>query len=162
MRALPRPPFLSLGCLSLFLLAGSGSLSAADDIESKRVHFTAYDEVELSGTFYRSMPASGKRDKDAVVLLLHDFRHAKGGGSKEDGWNQLAGQLQKEGYAVLSFDFRGFGNSKAVSPKFWLLPHNQRMHPRRGPQSPPRSIRRTSSFPITPCWSTTSPPRGPT
>jgi hypothetical protein len=137
MRALPRPPFLSLVCLSLLLLAGSGPVSAADDTESKRVHFTTYDEVELSGTFYRSMPAAGKRDKDAVVLLLHDFRHATGGGSKEDGWNSLAGQLQKNGYSVLSFDFRGFGNSKSVSPKFWMHPHNQRF---RGARSKAASI----------------------
>jgi alpha-beta hydrolase superfamily lysophospholipase len=118
-----------LAVLSLLLISGSGPLSAADDsddkIESKRVHFPTYDEVELSGTFYRSIPAAGKKDKDSVVLLLHDFRHAKGGGSQEDGWRQLAGQLQQEGYAVLSFDFRGFGNSKSVSPKFWTAPYNK-------------------------------------
>lgn len=122
MRALPRPPFFSLSCLALLLLAGSAPLSAA----GKRVHFPTYDEVELTGTFYQSTPAAGKRDKDAVVLLLHDFDHRKGGGSKEAGWTQLADRLQKEGYAVLSFDFRGFGNSKAVSPKFWMYPHNNR------------------------------------
>lgn len=138
MRALPRPPFLSLGCVSLFLLIGSGPLSAADDIESKRVHFTAVDDIELSGTFYRSTPAAGKRDKDAVVLLLHDFRHAKGGGSKEDGWITLAGQLQKNGYSVLSFDFRGFGNSKSVSPRFWAYAHNARLI--RGGARKPASI----------------------
>jgi len=107
-----------------FFLSAVRSLSAADDIQSKRVTFTTFDEVELSGTFYPSAPTSGKKNKDAVVLLLHDFRHNKGGSSQEDGWHQLAGMLQKEGYAVLSFDFRGFGNSKSVSPKFWAFTHN--------------------------------------
>lgn len=142
MRSLPRASLVPLAALSLLLLAGNGRLSAADDsddkIESKRVHFPTTDEVELSGTFYRSMPA-GKRDKDAVVLLLHDFRHAKGGGSQEDGWRQLAGQLQREGYAVLSFDFRGFGNSKSVSPKFWKYPSNQSLRGARM-RTPPSSI----------------------
>src|SRR6516162_2546831 len=127
MRSMSRASYVPLATLSLLLLAGSGHLSAQqnsdDKIESKRVHFPTYDEVELSGSFYRSTPV-GKRDKDAVVLLLHDFQHIKGGGSTEDGWRQLAGQLQKEGYSVLSFDFRGFGNSKTVSPKFWGFRHN--------------------------------------
>lgn len=124
MRRLPHVLFVPLAALSLLLLPVNKPLSAADDIESKRVHFPTFDEVELNGTFYRSAPAAGKKDKDTVVLLLHDFRHLKGGSSQEDGWHQLAGQLQKEGYAVLSFDFRGFGNSKSVSPKFWAFPHN--------------------------------------
>jgi pimeloyl-ACP methyl ester carboxylesterase len=61
-----------------------------------------------------------------VVLLVHDFSHAKGGGRNQAGWNYLAGQLQKEGYAVLSFDFRGFGDSKGVDGKaFWEYPANR-------------------------------------
>jgi alpha-beta hydrolase superfamily lysophospholipase len=125
MRRLPHVLFVPLTALSLLLLPVNKRLSAADDIESTRVQFLTFDEVELSGTFYRSTPAAGKKDKDAVVLLLHDFRHLKGGSGQEDGWHQLAGQLQKEGYAVLSFDFRGFGNSKSVSPKFWAFAHNR-------------------------------------
>jgi hypothetical protein len=147
MRVLPRPPIFPLVGLSLLVFAGSGRLSAADDIESKRVHFTTYDEVELGGTFYRSMPAAGKKDKDAVVLLLHDFRHAKGGGSKEDGWNQLAGELQKEGYSVLSFDFRGFGNSRSVSPAFWRQPHNQNGIRGVSRSKPPTSIDQKTFYP---------------
>ncbi|HZV06418.1 MAG TPA: hypothetical protein VE999_15160 [Gemmataceae bacterium] len=142
MRFLPRASLIPLAALSLLLPAGSGQLSAAqnsnDKIESKRVHFPTFDEVELSGTFYRSMPA-GKKDKDAIVLLLHDFNHNKGGGSQEDGWRQLAGELQKEGYSVLSFDFRGFGNSKSVSPKFWTYVHNKGIRGARS-RTPPSSI----------------------
>lgn len=122
MRVLSLPPLFPLACLSLLWLGGAERVAAA---ESKRVHFTTYDEVELSGSFYPAMPAAGKRSKDAVVLLLHDFQHLKGGGSKDDGWIQLAGHLQEEGYGVLSFDFRGFGNSRTVSPKFWTFAHNR-------------------------------------
>jgi len=140
MRTLSHKPFVLSAVLSLLFLSAAGTLSAADDIQSKRVNFTTFDEVELSGTFYRSAPAAGKKDKDAVVLLLHDFRHLKGGGSQEDGWNRLAGELQKEGYAVLSFDFRGFGNSKSVSPKFWTYSYNSRNIKGGGKKSPPASI----------------------
>lgn len=142
MRTLSHAPFVALAALTLLFLSPSGPLSAADDVQSKRVNFTTFDEVELSGTFYRSAPASGKKDKDAVVLLLHDFRHNKGGGSQEDGWGRLAGDLQKEGYAVLSFDFRGFGNSKSVSPKFWTFPHNTNRGAIKGAskKNPPTSI----------------------
>src|SRR5215469_10627606 len=140
MRRLPHVLFVPLTTLSLLFLADSGAVSGADDIESTRVHFATYDEVELSGTFYRSASASGKKDKDTVVLLLHDFRHLKGGSSQEDGWHQLAGQLQKEGFAVLSFDFRGFGNSKSVSPKFWEFPHNRQGIKGASKKNPPASI----------------------
>jgi pimeloyl-ACP methyl ester carboxylesterase len=79
------------------------------------------DGVELQGTFY---PSPGGR-KDACVLLLHDFDRKGGGHSHEGGWDDLAESLQAEGYAVLSFDFRGFGNSKSVSNDFWNFPHNR-------------------------------------
>jgi pimeloyl-ACP methyl ester carboxylesterase len=140
MRTLPHVPFVPLAALSLFLLPVSRPLPAADDIQSKRVNFTTSDEVELNGIFYRSAPAGGKKEKDTVVLFLHDFRHNKGGGSQEDGWHQLAGQLQKEGFAVLSFDFRGFGNSKSVSPKFWSYPHNSSGIKGGRKKSPPATI----------------------
>jgi alpha-beta hydrolase superfamily lysophospholipase len=137
MRALPLPPLFPLACLSLLLLGGAERLSAAD---SKRIHFATFDEVELSGSFYPAAPAAGKRAKDAVVLLLHDFQHLKGGGSKDDGWIQLANQLQEDGYAVLSFDFRGFGNSRTVSPNFWKHPHNQSGIRGSSKRNPPATI----------------------
>jgi alpha-beta hydrolase superfamily lysophospholipase len=85
---------------------------------SKKLKFPSFDGVELSGTFYPKL-ASGK-DKDACVLLLHNLDRVKGGDSHQDGWDTLAEDLQKEGYSVLSFDFRGFGDSKEVSKeKFW-------------------------------------------
>jgi alpha-beta hydrolase superfamily lysophospholipase len=140
MRTLSHALFVPLTALFLLFVSAPGPVSAADDIQSKKVSFTTFDEVELSGTFYRSAPAGGKKDKDAVVLLLHDFRHNKGGSSQEDGWHRLAGELQKEGYAVLSFDFRGFGNSKSVSPRFWSYVHNSRGIRGANKKNPPASI----------------------
>jgi hypothetical protein len=85
---------------------------------SKKLKFTSFDGVELSGTFYPKS-ATGK-DKDACVLLLHSLDRVKGGSSHQDGWDHLAEELQKDGYSVLSFDFRGFGDSKEISrEKFW-------------------------------------------
>jgi pimeloyl-ACP methyl ester carboxylesterase len=113
--------------LGLLLPFWSGGEVAAfpqnkDDL-SKRVTFKAADSAELSGTFYAN--PSGKRD--ACVLLLHNFDHKKGGNSHQDGWDHLAEELRKAGYAVLSFDFRGFGDSKSVGKEFWNVarnPHN--------------------------------------
>ncbi len=52
------------------------------------------------------------------MLLLHNV--GKGGGSShQDNWDDLAKALSDGGYSVLSFDFRGFGNSHKVSPDFW-------------------------------------------
>jgi alpha-beta hydrolase superfamily lysophospholipase len=95
---------------------------------SKRVVIPTVDGVELEGTYYPN--PNGK--KDACVLLLHNFDKKNGGDSHKDGWDHLAEALQAKGYAVLSFDFRGFGNSKKVNPaKFWspMFPHNRGVKP---------------------------------
>ena len=97
---------------------GQGAKKPAN---TKNVTFKTYDGVELSGIFY---PESGKR-KDAVVILLHDFDLKKGGDSQKDNWADLAADLQRAGYAVLSFDFRGFGESTKVNKDtFWKTPTN--------------------------------------
>jgi pimeloyl-ACP methyl ester carboxylesterase len=101
---------------------------AADD-KFKRVPFSTVDGVELEGTYY-----PGK--KDVTVLLLHNFDMKSGGSSHADGWDHLAEKLQEAGFAVFSFDFRGFGNSKTVNrDKFWAAPHNK-MYLRPGTKSP--------------------------
>jgi alpha-beta hydrolase superfamily lysophospholipase len=127
MRGLAHSRLVWLAGLSLALLTWAGLVSAAEDTPSDRVSFSACDGVELSGTFYPS--PKGKKDKDAVVLLLHDFDPRKGGGSHGD-FDKLAERLQKEGYSVLSFDFRGFGGSKSVREEFWKFNYNQRGIPK--------------------------------
>jgi len=94
------------------LMALTPASRAAD---SDRVKFDTVDSVQLQGQFY---PAKGKDGKEkAVVLLLHDIH--KGGNSGQDGWGALAEALQKDGFAVLSFDFRGHGDSTNVGGQFW-------------------------------------------
>jgi hypothetical protein len=44
---------------------------------------------------------------------------------EEDGWESLAEALQKEGFAVLGFDFRGHGGSTSVGKNFWTRPYNR-------------------------------------
>jgi predicted alpha/beta hydrolase len=44
--------------------------------------------------------------------------------SQQDGWDRLAKALQENGFAVLSFDFRGHGNSTGIQPSFWKFTHN--------------------------------------
>jgi pimeloyl-ACP methyl ester carboxylesterase len=102
-------------------LQAQGEKKAKGDGEFKRVTFKSFDGVELAGTFY---PPAGTTKRDATVLFLHDFDAKGGGNSHQDGWDKLAERLQAQGYSVLSFDFRGFGESKTVdkdtfwSPKF--------------------------------------------
>jgi pimeloyl-ACP methyl ester carboxylesterase len=123
-----RPPLaLGLG-LAVAALAGAPAGVAGADPEKKgdfkRVPFRSGDGVELQGTYYPN--PTGKRD--ACVLLLHNIDMRKGGGSHQDGWDHLAEGLQKDGYVVFTFDFRGFGDSKSVDKDFWDAaknPHNQ-------------------------------------
>jgi hypothetical protein len=81
------------------------------------VRFSSVDGVRLVGTLF---PGSlGK--KGACVLLVHDLsRHRQ-----HDGWQRLALALQAEGHTVLSFDFRGHGDSTAVDAVFWNSPANR-------------------------------------
>jgi len=128
MRILSRSRLVLLAGLSLALLAWVHSASVAAEPVFSRVSFPTCDGLELSGTFYPAA-AAGKKDKDAVVMLLHDFDPRKGGGSHGE-WDKLAEKLQEEGYSVLSFDFRGFGQSKTVRDEFWKFRHNQQGIPR--------------------------------
>lgn len=74
--------------------------------EPKTVDLTTLQvpQVKLKGTFYGS-----NEGKDAVpIILLHMY-----GGSRAD-WAGIAPALQAEGYAVLTLDLRGHGDSTEV------------------------------------------------
>jgi len=102
-----------LAAATLALLAPA----AFGQAKSEAVTFKSADGVTLSGTFY---PAGGKKDKKTVVLYLHDFDHKNGGGAAKGKAPDLFKALQDAGYAVLAFDFRGFGDSKDVNKEvFW-------------------------------------------
>jgi pimeloyl-ACP methyl ester carboxylesterase len=120
--------FLSFSTLVLalalgLLLAGPAATRAADkdnkagdkDADKpEKVKFDTVDGVELHGDYYA--PGSGVSKKAPCVLLLHKINSDR----TKDGWEKLARDLQKAGYAVLIFDFRGHGDSTAVSPNFWF------------------------------------------
>ncbi|MCI0459859.1 MAG: alpha/beta hydrolase [Gemmataceae bacterium] len=72
------------------------------------VEFVSADRVELKGHFY---PGSKGRNSPTVMLL-----HALGEDCKKAEWISLAKALNKAGYAVLRFDFRGHGDSTTVQP----------------------------------------------
>lgn len=66
---------------------------------ARPVSFLAADDVSLVGRVWG-------RGRPAGVILLHDADAGK------DQWLELAGALDAAGYAVLAFDFRGYGNSE--------------------------------------------------
>lgn len=124
-----------LTAVALALAWGAPVPAQAKKGFTKNVTFKSYDGVELSGTLYPN--PGGKRD--ATVLLLHNFDLKKGGNSQQEGWTNLATALQFDGYVVLQFDFRGFGDSKTVDTNFWNQKYNNQFIRRRGVK-PPTSI----------------------
>jgi pimeloyl-ACP methyl ester carboxylesterase len=87
--------------------------------DGEPVKFETFDKVDIHGTFY----ASPKGTKGPCALLLHPI----GGNIHMEGWSELAAKLQKEGFAVLAFDFRGHGDSLNVDPLFWNDPLNRQL-----------------------------------
>ncbi len=103
----------------LSLLLGIGMLAgvltpafAQNNPAPEKVRFESADGVQLQGTFY----GSSKTNPPAVLML-----HALGEDSKKKGWTLLAEELQKRGFAVLTFDFRGHGLSTDLNDEklFW-------------------------------------------
>jgi pimeloyl-ACP methyl ester carboxylesterase len=93
------------------------------------------DHARIVGTLY-----PGKRGKEgACILMLHEM----GRDRQVEAWKRLAEALQEEGHTVLTFDFRGHGDSKHVSRDFWSLQVNRDLPVyRRGKvgDEPPRTI----------------------
>jgi pimeloyl-ACP methyl ester carboxylesterase len=112
--------WLTLGRLACSLLAGFALAcwpQAGHGAEPERVKFDTYDQVEIHGTYYPGDMTS----KSPCALVLH----ALGGSSREEGWDNLAKELQKKHFAVLLFDFRGHGESTSIGTNFWLEPSNR-------------------------------------
>ena len=106
---------LICGALGMIISFSPPVLAQAEKENFDKVKFDTVDQVELHGLFYPST-----KGKDApCALLLHKLIT----GSKEK-WDKLAVALQKKGYAVLAFDFRGHGDSTSVSPEFWKYKGN--------------------------------------
>jgi hypothetical protein len=89
------------------------------------VGFRSADDVALRGTFYPG--PQGRRSK--CVLLLHDAGQSR----NEANLVRLAQSLNGEGYAVLTLDFRGHGESVRVGKAFGDFPHNRDVRAFPGP-----------------------------
>jgi pimeloyl-ACP methyl ester carboxylesterase len=88
---------------------------ASDTHAQEKVFFTTTDGVELGGVYYQ-----GPKKKPVVLLL-----HALGEDCQKKPYQDLAESLKKE-YSVLTFDFRGHGQSKTIDPaKFAKFAKNQ-------------------------------------
>jgi hypothetical protein len=112
-----RQPFLPSAAAVLLSFTLPLASPAQDKKNFEVVKFDTVDQVEIRGTYWPS--TRGK--KAPVAMLLHKI----GGKSNEDGWKDLADELQKAGFAVLSFDFRGHGASISVTESFWNHPMNR-------------------------------------
>jgi len=105
-RSLGSAWWTSLGVVALAMIPAA---ARADEVQ-----FDTADKVELKGTFY-----PGTKKSPCVILL-----HKLGGNRQQKGWEDLAQALNKKDYAVLSFDFRGHGDSTSVGAGFWRDRHN--------------------------------------
>src|SRR3989442_13084619 len=101
-----------LAALALGFVAESGHGQGAAGAKPDQIKFDTADGVKIRGHFY----AAAKRNAPVVMIL-----HALGEKSTQKGYTELAEALQKKDYNVLTFDFRGHGNSKEVEAgDFWL------------------------------------------
>ncbi len=109
---------LSRGILVLGAILGFGAANPTLFAQTdSKVKFDTVDGVTLRGNLY----ISSKGEKAPTILMLHPLSNAKDkkpGDQMMDGWQELAKELNKAGYSVLTFDFRGHGESTSVSQQF--------------------------------------------
>jgi hypothetical protein len=96
---------------------GKGTGKLEPDQRNPVVPITTVDGVELVGKYYRSPNSK----EGPCAILLHKY----GSDRSKGDWDLLARALQEKGYAVLTFDFRGHGESKTVNPNFWKYAVNK-------------------------------------
>jgi pimeloyl-ACP methyl ester carboxylesterase len=115
-----RPIAVALAVSLLILAAGAagtGSLLTRPVTDSvpapappgRVVHLAARDGVPVAGSYW-----PGARPDGPAVLLLHGVNNNRGRMQTQALW------LNRLGYAVLAIDFRGHGESGAVSRSFGL------------------------------------------
>jgi hypothetical protein len=104
---------MSFAVAAGLLAAVTGLAQAQNDKKFEEISFKTFDGVLIKGSFY----ASPKGANAPVVMFLHKL----GSDRTKGDWNALAEKLQGSNYAVLSFDFRGHGQSKTIlePDKFW-------------------------------------------
>jgi pimeloyl-ACP methyl ester carboxylesterase len=84
------------------------------------VPITTIDFVNLAGTYYPSQNENRIGKDSPCAILLHKY----GSDRSKGDWDRLARELQKAGFCVLTFDFRGHGESRSVEPNFWKVAIN--------------------------------------
>jgi hypothetical protein len=103
---------------SMFVVVAAGGFLAAVSLSeapvwaqggasAEVVKIVTTDGVRLNGQFY-----AGAKGKGSTVIMLHPIGEGKS--SKSPEWKALAERLQKGGYSVLMFDFRGHGESTTI------------------------------------------------
>ena len=116
----PRRIIIALTILIFVALAGSwvfGSITARPHTEAEAppappgriVHLLTTDGVRLTGSYW-----PGSCPRGPAVLLLHGINSSRASFTRHALW------LNGLGYAVLAIDFRGHGESEAVSRTFGL------------------------------------------
>jgi hypothetical protein len=76
----------------------AAACAAQSSPAGRSVTLTSSDGIALKGTYYAGKPGPG-------VLLLHQCNQTR------TAWNTLAERLATDGFNVLTFDYRGFGES---------------------------------------------------
>lgn len=98
--------FFVLSVLLLTVVAVT-SVAASPDAQSpqpERVTIVAGDELELVGNYFAPHLAEGETVAPGVLLMHHS-------GSRKESWGDFIQPLLDAGYAVLSVDLRGHGES---------------------------------------------------
>jgi pimeloyl-ACP methyl ester carboxylesterase len=101
-------------CIGLSFLLFGARADAQEKKAGEDIQFETADKVEIHGRYYAS-----PKPKAPGVILLHNI----GGNRQQEGWDKLAEALHKD-FSVLSFDFRGHGDSTTVNPVFWRTSAN--------------------------------------
>ncbi|MSQ94313.1 MAG: hypothetical protein EXR98_07125 [Gemmataceae bacterium] len=114
---------MSRSSFSFFLLLAAGIFLAGAVVSNTPVaaqeinpppRIVTVDGVSLNAAFY---PSPNPKKNSPAVILLHPIGENKS--SKGADWKRLAETLQKANYSVITFDFRGHGDSTTFDPKLF-------------------------------------------